>query len=156
MIKSCAIVVQAFGCDSLQKWGKGTPRTQVIVATLVRRCTSRLILLQTLHYTLPLVFPRKCSVRWMKHTSALAGFRHVANRYVGEIGCCVKYLISPNPMPRLQPVIRTDFIPSQRICYRTHCLLKARPQITPKFMFMTFQHRLYIYIHFKLLTRSAP
>jgi len=58
-----------------------------------------------------------------RHTSALVGFRHVANRYGGEFGCCVKYLISPNPMPRLQPVIRTDFIPNRCICYRTRVYL---------------------------------
>jgi len=59
----------------------------------------------------------------MKHTSALAGFRHVANRYGGEFGCCVKYLIVPNPMPRLQPVIKIDFIPNRCICSWTRVYL---------------------------------
>jgi hypothetical protein len=54
---------------------------------------------------------------WIKHTFALAGFRHVANKNCGEIGCSVKYLTSPNPMPRLEPVTRIDFIPNWYIYY---------------------------------------
>ena len=45
-------------------------------------------------------------------TVALSKFRHVANIYFGEVGHLISALIKPNPRPRLQPVIKIEFITS--------------------------------------------
>lgn len=47
---------------------------------------------------------------WAKLTVAFSKLRHVVNRCCGGSGNAVRAFTSPSPRPRLQPVIKIDFI----------------------------------------------
>lgn len=50
---------------------------------------------------------------WAKLTVAFSKLRQVVNRCSGGTGSAVRAFTSPSPRPRLQPVIKIDFILSR-------------------------------------------